>query len=97
MNAKVIRKELDGTVEAFEFSGTSAGGKSLDTKSCRFLVKNFTENAIYVDFEEFEDEDDAIKIPANTAQVCLCQERGVQELTDTIYVLGTGEVEVQAL
>lgn len=97
MVAQVIRKTLDGASTAFTFSGTTTGGKVLDATSCRFLVKNFGSDPVYVDFADITAEADAIKIPGGTAQICMVEERGIQARVNTIYVKGTGEVEVQAL
>lgn len=49
------------------------------------------------DFADITAEADAIKIPGGTAQICMVEERGIQARVNTIYVKGTGEVEVQAL
>ena len=100
---KVIRKTLAGSCEAFEFKGTTPAGKSLEASSWKFLVKNLSSDDCYVDFAEIEpgEENYTICVPAGTAQVCFVRDTGdpftpVQK-TDTIYVSGTGDVEVQAI
>ena len=68
--------------------------------SGKYLVKNFSSGDIYVSFEETVAPATSIKIASQMAQVCQINERGGavgQEKAFTIYVNGTGEVEVQQL
>ena len=85
---KVIRKTLTGTSEGYTF----------DVPVVQFLVKNFSDNDILVNFENIviTNEPSSIKIPAGTAQLVIDNEYGGRAFK-TIYIKGTGEVEVQAL
>lgn len=89
MTLCIRRKSLLGTQQAITF----------DKQRSDFLVKNLGENNIYVAFGANEPESRSIKIPAMYAQVCSCSnvEGTTGMTTDTIYVSGTGEVEVQQL
>ena len=87
---QVKRKTLDGTITAFEF----------EDKCGKWLVKNFSESEIYVSTEaDFVDEE-AIKIPSLIGQEVITNEYlgglDCYKVT-TLYVKGTGEVEVQQL
>lgn len=87
---QIQRITLDGSETPVTFT----------TKSCRYLVKNFSDTEIYVSFETPLDTNAAIKIPASIAQLCVANESfGVlnQKQYGTIYISGTGEVEVQQL
>lgn len=94
MDLKIIRKNITAsTVTDFEF----------DVEGFEFLVKNFNDFDIYVGFENSDETDDMIKIPANCSQVCIRNKStgstGSGNSTNTIYVYATstGEVEVQCL
>lgn len=91
MKEQVKRVTLAGSVfEAVEF----------DTVCGKWLVKNFTDNDIYVSFASDATTNNSIKIPKDYAQVCIANEFVVKSdafKADTIYVYGTGEVEVQQL
>lgn len=68
--------------------------------SGRYLVKNFSGGDIYVSFEPTVDEEISFRISNGYAQVCVINEKGTgygQSKTDTIYIKGVGEVEVQQL
>lgn len=85
---KVQRKTLAGSSTEFEFP----------VKGTKFLVKNLSDAECYVNFEAItnENEDTSILIPAQIAQVVLANEIthfGVS----SIYVKGTGDVEVQVI
>lgn len=86
----VIRKTLTGASEAFTF----------EIKGHDFLVKNLSENDILVGFEAITTDNEATcyKIPTMTAQLIDADNYlryGIHTVkTDTIYVKGTGEVEV---
>ena len=87
MKLNVLTKTLAGTKTSFVFG----------TKSNRYVVKNFTENAITVAFDDdATDADGSIKIPSGMGQYVECQ--GTAPFgVDTVYVTGTGDVEVQQL
>lgn len=66
----------------------------------KFMVKNFTNGDIFVSFSEGATEDNSIKIPSGYYQLCVANEHGGSANaynTDTLYIKGTGEVEVQEL
>lgn len=72
----------------------------------QFLVKNFTEGAIYVNFIDEEDEvndinkENSIKIPSETAQVLTANiSKSNENRADKVLIIAeiTGEVEVQLL
>ena len=85
---KVNRQTLAGDCEAYEF----------DVKGVKFLVKNLSANDCLVNFEEItnENEGTSILVPSKTAQIVLSCENSGQP-SDTIYVKGTGDVEVQVV
>lgn len=71
-----------------------------DKPSGRFLVKNFSAGAVYASFEKTVDTNNSIKILSQMFQVCEISERGGsdgQPKTFSIYLTGSGEVEVQEL
>lgn len=87
----VKRVILDGSgVTAVKFSAPS---------KC-FLVKNFSSVEAYVAFENISlsNINETIKIPSGTAQLCATDfyEIGAEK-TDTIYLIGMGEIEVQEI
>lgn len=87
---QIQRVTLTGAEETVTFTAASA----------RFLVKNFSSADVYVSFETPIDTDEAIKIPASMAQLCVANEAygaNNQKGFTTIYLSGTGEIEVQAL
>lgn len=87
---RVKRLTLTGAVTPFEFP--SYGG--------RYLVKNFSDSDIYISFEATVDPSTSIKIASDMAQLCEINERfgaSGQEKAKTVYISGTGEVEVQQL
>lgn len=91
MKQQVKRLQLTGnTYEEFLFD-----------KNCgKFLVKNFSNNPIYVSFDNSVQDDEAIKIAGGSFQVVIANEYfGVGDYyrTNKIYIKGTGEVEVQQL
>lgn len=68
--------------------------------SGKFIVKNFSSGDIYVSFENTVAPTSSIRIASGYGQLCEINERGGaagQEKTKTIYINGTGEVEVQEL
>lgn len=102
MKQQVQRKTLTGAWEAFEFP----------YKARRFFVKNYSENPVYVSFEDNTDESYSFKIMAGVGEEVAISMVDIQNnpnrkkfsydteakeafFSDTIYVKGTGEVEVQ--
>ena len=85
-NLKVIRKTLTGDSEDFTF----------DVLGLRFLVKNFSDEDILVNFDPItnENESSSIKVPKQFSQLVLIDET-IPLGQNTLYVKGTGEVEVQ--
>lgn len=89
MTQKVRRIELTGAVTPVSF----------DTCSGKWLVKNFGSGNIYVSFTPDADESARIKIPSGVGQLCVINERYGDgcEKSFTVYLSGSGEVEVQQL
>lgn len=87
MKLNVLTKTLTGSKTSYVFG----------TKSNRYVVKNFTDNAITVAFDDDATATDgSVSIPSGMGQVVECQ--GTAPFgTDTVYVTGTGDVEVQQL
>ena len=89
---KLKRLALTGAKTAVQFE---------DTKCSKFLVKNFGSGDVYVSFAADTADADSIKIPKETGQICVDNEFYEDKVTkhnfDTIYVKGTGEVEVQCI
>lgn len=78
----------------------SAQEVAFEFPSGKYLVKNFGSGAIFVSFEESVASATSIKIASGMAQVCLINERGDgngQPKQSSIWISGTGEVEVQQL
>ena len=87
---KVIRKTLIGEWEPFTF----------DVKSRSFCVKNFSDGPCYVSFVDDDETSESIKISSGMAEVCyitMLQNLANSFARDTIYVYGTGEIEVEAI
>ena len=87
---QVQRVTLSGAVKPVTFPYPSG----------RFLVKNYSSDDIYVSFENTVNPATSIRIASQMGQVCVISERGGgigQEKSKTIYINGTGEVEVQQL
>lgn len=82
----VLRKTLANAWTEFAFQ----------VPSNSFFVKNFTSGAIYVSFVNNDDTDECFKILSNMGEE-LCITRSSENPVTSIYVNGTGEVEVQAL
>lgn len=70
------------------------------TKSCEWLVKNFTDGDIYVSFDKDAPQDEWIKIQSGMGQVVV-ENTVVKDFINftykAIYVNGTGTIEVQQL
>lgn len=90
MKQAVQRKTLAGNWTPFTFSHNCA----------HFLVKNFSNGVCYVSFEDGDDEAESIKIMslmAETVAVCFNGDNNPEFTVSTIYVKGSGEIEVEAL
>lgn len=89
MKQAVLRQTLGGSWTAFTFSSVSRF----------FYVKNFTDEDIYVSFENGTEDNKSFLIPSGAAEevaMCWSSNNGAY-FVDTIYVKGTGSVEVQAM
>lgn len=90
LTQQVQRVTLSGTATAVTFPYPSG----------KYLVKNYSSGDIYVSFESTCNPATSIRIVSGYGQVCEINERGGaagREKAKTIYVNGTGEVEVQQL
>ena len=90
MKQAVQRKTLDGSWTPFTFGSASV----------RFFVKNFSNGAIFVSFKNNDSEAESVKIMSMMAEnvaVCFNGNNYPEARVDTIYVKGSGEVEVQAI
>ena len=91
MKQKVIRRTLsEGGWEAFTFKG----------KSRFYLVKNFSGVDILVTFDTTADDSECVKIKSGMGESVAINSGGIEKeeyFTDTIYIKGSGEVEVQQL
>lgn len=86
----VKRVTLTGDWQAVTFNG----------KSRDYFVKNYSEGDIFVSFEENDNENTCFKIKTGMGETVAKTFVGYDKsafYTDTIYVKGTGEVEIQAL
>jgi len=65
----------------------------------KYMIKNFSDNDLFVSFDQDATDDDSIKIPAGYYQECIANEwlGGEPFKTSNIYVKGSGEIEVQQL
>lgn len=86
----VMRKTLTGGWTKYEFE-----------QVCKhYFVKNYSDGDIYVSFDENDEEDASCKISSGVGEEIATTYREYdrnEDYTDTIYVKGTGEVEVQQL
>lgn len=82
----VKRETLAGTSKAISFKVSSP----------KYLVKNFSSGDIYVSFYSPFETANSIRIASGMGQECVANER-YNPSTNVIYILGTGEVEVQQL
>lgn len=90
LTQQVQRVTLSGTATPVTFKFPSG----------KYLVKNYSSGDIYVSFESTCNPASSIRIVSGYGQVCEINERGGaagQAKSKTIYVNGTGEVEVQQL
>lgn len=65
-----------------------------------YFVKNFSDAPIYVSFEENDSENTSIKILSGTGEQVASNMSPIsqpEDRTNTIYVKGTGEIEVQQM
>ena len=88
---RVKRVALTGEAMTVTFSGSFSG---------QYLVKNFSQGDIYVSFGLPIDTQTSIKIPTMCGQRCVINENGGangQVKVNSIYIQGSGEVEVQQL
>lgn len=88
MKQQVIRRTLTGDWEAFTFNVSARA----------FFVKNFTDGDIYVSFEADDVEAESFKIKSGIGEGISIND-GVSTSAyykNTVYVKGTGEVEVEA-
>lgn len=72
---------------------------SFDTESSKWLIKNFSDGDITVSFDANAKAEESILIPSGMGQVVISNEMAVDQFysSDTIYITGTGTVEVQQL
>lgn len=84
---KILRKTISGSTPY-----------SFDVAGSEFLIKNFSASDCYVNIVPIDEnnQNESAKIPTNTAQVFLANTKAPREF-NTIYVSGTGEVEVQLI
>lgn len=88
MRQELLRKTLTGDWEAFTFP----------KKSRFFIVKNLSENAVLATFENDATDAECFKIPAGTSEEVAISFDPIdreQYQVNTVWVKGTGEVEVQ--
>ena len=86
MKQKVIRKTLTGSLTPFTF----------DVKACSFLIVNFSDANAYISFEDGVEDSECLKVPPKCSRPCFYNLNSGY-YTETIYVKGTGEVEVQPI
>ncbi len=90
MELSLQRITLTGAVKPVKFN----------TICCKWLIKNFSSGDIYVSFDSNLVESKAVKIASGHGQVIVINEYynwDDDQKSDTIYIKGTGEVEVQQL
>lgn len=86
MLQKVIRKELSGGIEAFDFE--------IPIRS--FCVKNFSTHIAYCSFENNTEQDKCVRIDPGFAEIFYYNASNPERHTK-IYVDGDGTVEVEAI
>lgn len=90
MKQLVKRQTLTGNWTEFSFAMASK----------KFIVKNFTDADIFVSFKNNDNENESIKIAKGMGEEIAVTFKAINKsefLKNSIYVKGTGEVEVQAL
>ena len=73
---------------------------TFNTPGGRYLVKNYSNGDVYVSLGTPLSSDESIKIASGMGQLCVINEKGGangQTKTQTLYITGNGEVEVQQL
>lgn len=91
MKQKVIRKTL---------SGSGFNAVTFADKSRFYLVKNFSSSDILVSFDNTATDEECFKIKSGNAESVAVNFGGVDKeeyYTNTLYIKGSGEVEVQQL
>lgn len=86
----VKRVTLTGDWEAVTFN----------QKAKNYFVKNYSEGDIFVSFEENDAEDTSFKIKTGLGEALAINQSALskeEHFTDTIYVKGTGEVEIEQM
>lgn len=71
-----------------------------ENKASRYFVKNYSEADIFASFAADDSEDESYKIASYIGEELAISYAGVNDRSyavDTIYVKGTGEVEIQQL
>ena len=68
-------------------------------KATRYFVKNYTEGDIFVSFAANDNENESFKIKTGIGEDVAISYDSIRKryAVDTIYVKGTGEVEIQQL
>ncbi len=86
---QVLRQTLNGNWTAFEFPN----------KSSRYFVKNYSSTDVLVSFEENDEDKYSFLIKPGMGEECAISwyYDGDGCIVNTIYVKGTGVVEVQQL
>ncbi|MBR3209520.1 MAG: hypothetical protein IKF82_04550 [Bacilli bacterium] len=86
----VKRVNLTGNWEEIKFN----------QKTKNYFIKNFSDADIFVSFEENDSEDTSFKIKSGIGEQVAYDQSFIKKpesITDTIYIKGTGEVEVQQM
>ena len=72
---------------------------SFPAKASRYFVKNYSDNDIYVSFEDNDSEDESFKIKSGIGEEIAISYTNIRGryAVNKLYVKGTGEVEIQQL
>ncbi|MBQ6447132.1 MAG: hypothetical protein IJJ10_06670 [Bacillus sp. (in: Bacteria)] len=73
---------------------------TFDEKAKNYFVKNFSDGDIYVSFEENDSENTSFKISSGIGEVLAINQTATskpEHFTNTIYIKGTGEVEIEQM
>lgn len=89
MKQQVKRVTLTGDWQAVIFTN----------KATRYFIKNFSEADIFVSFAANDNENESFKIKSGIGEDVAISYDGIRKryAVDTIYIKGTGEVEIQQL
>ena len=71
-----------------------------DQKTKNYFIKNYSDGDIFVSFEENDSEDTSFKIKAGLGEELAISQSYLnkpEHKTDTIYIKGTGEVEIEQM